>query len=174
MGVHIMAKIEVETIETERLLLRRKIEEDIPYMLKMFNNENVRRHLGGNPPRDEHSMLKMIRSRGQTNWHIALKETNRFIGECDFNKITDSILGEIGYILDEEFWDKGYAFEAINAIIEYGYINLNLKRIFAIIEVGNTSSLKLINKLGFTLDAQIDDYDFGGRVASIFYYSKVR
>ena len=167
-----MAKIEVMTIQTDRLVLRRRIEDDIPYMTQMFCSENVRKYLGGYPPRDEHSMLKIIRSRGQTHWHIALKDTNEFIGQCDFNKIVDGVLGEIGYIFKEESWGKGYAFEALTAIINYGFDTLNLKRIFATNEKGNSRSVKLIEKLGFILDAEIADYDFGGRVTDILYYSK--
>ena len=65
-----MAKIEAPRIETARLILRRKTEDDIPNMLKLFNNDEVREFLGGYPPRDEHSMLKMVRGRKSTEWTV--------------------------------------------------------------------------------------------------------
>lgn len=169
-----MSKKETPELRTERLILRRRDEDDIPFMLQMFLNENVIKHLGGYPPRDERSILRIIRSRGQTNWQIILKSSGEFIGQCDFNKITAGVLGEIGYILREEYWGSGYAFEALTTIINYGFNDLNLKRIFAVIEKDNNRSVKLIEKLGFTLDAEIPEYDFGGRITDILYYSKKR
>ncbi|CAI9396637.1 GNAT family N-acetyltransferase [Niallia sp. Sow4_A1] len=47
-----MAKKEAPKIQTERLILRPREGKDIPNMLKMFNNDEVREFLGSNPPRD--------------------------------------------------------------------------------------------------------------------------
>lgn len=55
-----MTKKEAPIIETGRLLLRRRLEEDIPFMTEMYNQESVQKHLGGYPPRDKHSMLKAM------------------------------------------------------------------------------------------------------------------
>ncbi|MGX1265681.1 RimJ/RimL family protein N-acetyltransferase [Rossellomorea marisflavi] len=57
-----MTKKEAPIIQTERLVLRPRAEKDIPNMLKMFNDEEVRKYLGINPPRDEHAMIEMIRN----------------------------------------------------------------------------------------------------------------
>ena len=93
-----MSKIEAPTIKTERLTLRRLMEEDIPNMSKMFGNKNVTKLLTGDtPPSDEHTMLKIVRHRKETRWAIALNETNEFIGNTHILNITNGYLGEIAY-----------------------------------------------------------------------------
>ena len=66
-------KTEAPTLKTPRLVLRRRMEIDIPAMVMMFNTDDVRRYLGGYPPRDEHSMLRMVRHRHATEWAVTLR-----------------------------------------------------------------------------------------------------
>ena len=167
-----MKKKEAPQIETERLILRRKMQEDIPNMYKMFNDGEVTKYLGGYPPRDEHSMLKMVVGRRETEWAVILKCSNEYIGECLIPKIVDNYLGEIGYLFLKEYWGKGYAFEAVSAIIKYSSEVLKLKRLFATIDDENIRSKKLIEKLDFKLEAVLPEADMGGRVANVAYYSR--
>ncbi len=167
-----MAKSEAPAIKTERLVLRRKQEADIPFMQMMFDDDDVRRYLGGYPPRDKHSMLKMVRGRKETEWAVTLKDTGEYIGECLIPKIADNYLGEVGYLFRKEFWGKGYAGEAVNAIIEYCASELKLKRLCALIDDKNERSKKLIEKAGFEWVATLPEADFGGRVADVAYYTR--
>lgn len=167
-----MAKREAKRIRTDRLVLRRKHEKDIPAMLDLFQHEQVRQYLGGYPPRDEYSMLRMVRGRKETEWVVALAETDEYIGECMLLKIVDGYLGEIGYYFRRDFWDHGYAAEAAQAVISYSVNTLKLKRLCATIDNQNVRSKKLIEKLGFELIAVLPEADFGGRVADVAYYSR--
>lgn len=166
-------KIEAPTIETKRLILRARKEKDIPDMLEYFTDEDVRKYLGGYPPKDEHSMLKIIRHRKQTEWAAVLKETNKVIGECHFNKIVDGYLGEVGYLYNKNYWGKGYASESVREIINYGFNVLKIKRISATIDNQNNRSIAFIERLGFEYVTLIPEADFGGRVADIAYYTKI-
>ncbi|MDR0963673.1 MAG: GNAT family N-acetyltransferase [Clostridium sp.] len=167
-----MPKQESPTITTERLILRRKMEADIPKMTAMFDCDEVRKYLGGYPPRDEHSMLKMVRSRKATEWAVTLKDTDEYIGEVMLPKIVDGYLGEIGYLFRQEYWGKGYANEAVSAIVEYAFGALGLKRLFATIDNNNERSKKFIEKLCFEFVALLPEADFGGRVADVAYYTR--
>lgn len=167
-----MAKIEAPTIKTERWVLRRRQEKDIPQMLDLFNNDEVRHYLGGYPPRDDHSMLRMVRGRKQTDWVVALADTDEYIGECMLCKVVDGYLGEIGYFFRRKNWGFGYATEAVEAIIRYSANTLNLKRMCATVDDRNMRSKKLIEKLGFELVAILPESDFGGRVADVAYFSR--
>ncbi len=53
---------------TERLILRRKQDKDVPQMLELFNNEEVRRYLGGDPPRSRRVMERMLKQDRTTQW----------------------------------------------------------------------------------------------------------
>tara|TARA_B110000037_G_scaffold31375_1_gene37705 strand:+ start:38 stop:364 length:327 start_codon:yes stop_codon:yes gene_type:complete len=58
--------------------------------------------------------------------------------------------GEIYYSLIPEFWNKGFATEAVQAILKYGFVTLNLHRIEAGVATQNLNSIKLLEKVGMT------------------------
>lgn len=167
-----MPKKEAPILFTERLALRPRQEKDIPCMLELFRNEEVRRFLGGYPPTEERAMLRMIRSRGRTDWVAALKDSDEYIGECMLLKVVDGYLGEIGWYFRQSFWGQGYAFEAAEAVMVYSRNTLGIRRLCAQIDEQNERSKRLAERLGFTLDAHLPEADFGGRVADVAYYSK--
>jgi len=163
---------EAPIIETKRLVLRRKKYDDIPDMMKMFNDDEVREFVGGYPPRDERSITGMIRHRTETQWAVTLKDTGEYLGEVEIVNIADDYLGEIGYMFLQEHWGKGFANEAVTAMIEHAQNVLNLKRLYATIDNKHGRSKKLIEKLGFELIAVLPESNFYGRVADVAYYSR--
>ena len=88
---------------TDRLILRPKQEKDVPQMRDLFRNEEVRRYLGGYSPTEERAMLRMIRSQGKTDWAVALKDSDEYIGECMLLKVMDGYLAEIGWYFCQSF-----------------------------------------------------------------------
>jgi [ribosomal protein S5]-alanine N-acetyltransferase len=168
-----MAKKEAPTIKTKRLTLRRLTEEDIPNMSKMFGNNDVTKYLTGDtPPSDEHTMLKIVRLRKETEWAIILNETNEFIGDCMIPNITENYLCEIGCVLMQEHWGKGYAKESMLAIIDYCTNALKIKRLCAKMDNKNIRAKKLIESLSFEQNAVLPEANFIGRICDIAYYSK--
>ena len=163
---------EAPIIETKRLVLRRKKHDDFPDMMKMFNDDEVREFVGGHPPRDEHSIRGMIRHRIETQWAVTLKDTGEYLGEVEIVNIADDYLGEIGYMFLKEHWGKGFANEAVTAMIEHAQNVLNLKRLYATIDNKHGRSKKMIEKLGFELIAVLPESNFYGRVADVAYYSR--
>ena len=163
---------EAPLIETKRLVLRRKKYDDFSYMMKMFNDDKVREFVGGHPPRDERSIKGMIRHRTETQWAVTLKDTGEYLGEIEIVNIADDYLGEIGYMLLQEHWGKGFANESVAAMIEYAQNVLNLKRLYATIDNKHDRSKKLVEKLGFELIAVLPESNFYGRVADVAYYSR--
>ena len=168
-----MAKAEATTIVTERLILRRRMESDIPAMVKMFNTDSVREYLFGTPPRDEHSMLAMVRHRVPTTWYIILKDTDEYIGECGFWSVVNDYYSEIFYIFAESAWGNGYAYEAMTAAIEYGTRSLNIKLLSAKIHNENERSKRLAKRFGLTLDCVIPEFEIDGTIADVARYRKV-
>lgn len=157
---------------TDRLSLRPKQEKDVPQMLDLFRNKEVRQYLGGYPPMEERAMLRMIRNQGKTDWAVALKDSDEYIGECMLLKVVDGYLAEIGWYFRRDFWRQGYAREAAEAVTAYSRDTLGVKRLCAQIDERNERSKRLAERLGFTLEAHLPEADFGGRVADVAYYSK--
>lgn len=117
-------------------------------------------------------MLRMIRNQGKTDWAVALKDSDEYIGECMLLKVVDGYLGEIGWYFRRSFWGQGYAREAAEAVIAYSRDTLGVMRLCAQIDERNERSKRLTERLGFTLEAHLPEADFGGRVADVAYYSK--
>jgi len=95
-------------------------------------------------------------------WPVFLLGSGEFIGCCGlhaFDKMNPGYLEEgifeLGFHLKKEYWGKGYAWEAANAVINYGFDILRLKAIFAGHHPDNKSSAKLLNKLKFQLTGEI-------------------
>ena len=87
----------------------------------------------------------------QLGWSIRLLKDNTFIGELGMRVSTPKFnKGEIHYSLIPEFWNAGFASEAVQAILEYGFNTLNLHRIEAGVATQNKNSIKLLEKVGMT------------------------
>jgi ribosomal-protein-alanine N-acetyltransferase len=167
-----MAKKEAPTIKTDRLILRRLQENDIPNMAKMFSDSNVTQYLDSHTPNSEHDCLKIVRARRETEWAITLPDTDEFIGDCMVLNICENRIGEIGYVFLREYWGQRYAFEAGSALVDYCFNTLGLTRLWQRIDNHNERSKNLAERLGFELVAVLPESNFGGRVADVAYYSK--
>jgi ribosomal-protein-alanine N-acetyltransferase len=83
-------------------------------------------------------------------WGIALKGNSNIIGTVGFNNFTKNHRANIGYDLQADYWRKGYATEALKAVISFGFNELQVNRIEAEVMQGNTASEKLLARLRFT------------------------
>lgn len=167
-----MAKPEAPVLETERLRLRRRQHRDIPRMMQAYQDDEIRRYLGGHPPKDGAMLAQLVRRRSPTEWAVTLRGEDLYIGECTINRVVDGYLGELGYLFLREYWGKGYAAEAAQAVLDYAAGKLRLGRMCACIDAANTRSVRLAERLGFERIAFLPEADFGGRVADMYYYAR--
>ncbi len=78
---------------------------------------------------------------------------------------------EIGYGIGSEYWNKGYATEAVAAFIEYCFYDLNLKKVYASYFTGNDSSQKVMKKCGMTYDRFVEkEFEYLGEERDLTYY----
>jgi len=91
-------------------------------------------------------------------WGIALKGTNNIIGTIGYNSYTTNHKATIGYDLRIQHWNKGYATEALQKIIEYGFDQLQVNRIEAEVMQGNIGSEKVLTKLQFKNEGVLRDW----------------
>ncbi|MNI42709.1 anhydro-N-acetylmuramic acid kinase [compost metagenome] len=83
-------------------------------------------------------------------WAVILKEGEVFIGDCGITmqNIDDETVPEIGFHINKEYWNKGYATEAALACKEYGFNVLHYDRIFSYTTLKNIQSQKVATKIG--------------------------
>lgn len=93
-------------------------------------------------------------------WVVTDKQRKAFMGVFSLYYIHPKHKRcETGYWLFPEYWGKGYAYEALKAIIQYAFGSLEIHRIAAEVESGNTGSRVLLEKLGFSREAVLRDFE---------------
>ena len=74
------------------------------------------------------------------------------IGTAELHTFTPNFKAELGYTINPEYWGNGYALEATKELIEWGFIDLKLKRIECCAFVENNRSTRVCEKLGLTYE----------------------
>ncbi|MBP2446497.1 GNAT family N-acetyltransferase [Rhizobium leguminosarum] len=152
---------DIPTLETERLTLRPHRLDDLEMHAALWADEDVVRFISGVPSTREQSWSRMLRIAGM--WHhmgfgflaIEEKASGRFIGEAGFmesrREMTPSIEGtmEVGWALTPSTHGRGYATEALTALIGWGQAHFPGKPMSCIISPENQASLRVAAKLGF-------------------------
>lgn len=83
---------------------------------------------------------------------ICLKENGLLIGGCGIRRETEaSNVANLGWAINPEFQNKGFATEAARALIDFGFKNLNLTVVYATCDTRNISSFKVMEKLGMIM-----------------------
>lgn len=62
--------------------------------------------------------------------------------------------GEVWYKLHPDYWNRGYATESLNRILDFGFGELNLHRIQSGCAVENIASMKVLEKVGMTREGR--------------------
>ncbi len=148
-------------LETERLRLRAHRVDDLPHCAAMWADVAVTRFIGGKPLTEEETWLRMLRHIGHWSllgfgyWVVEEKSTGKFLGEAglaEFHReIIPSIVGtpEAGWVFASASHGKGYAGEAMLAILAWGETRFGNHRAVCLIDPENTASLRLAGRLGF-------------------------
>ncbi|MDO6526252.1 GNAT family N-acetyltransferase [Motilimonas sp. 1_MG-2023] len=143
-------------IETTRLRLKPLAIEDSACLLEIFSDPEVMRYWN-TPPwvamKEAYDFVNeskelMLRQESLV-LGIYLKSTGKLVGKCMlFSYAKESKRAEIGFGLGRPYWGKGYINEAGEALIQYGFRSLGLRRIEAEIDPDNHASAKALVKLG--------------------------
>ncbi len=149
---------------SKRLLLRSISIINLYDLYQLQSNEAVARYNTIGIPEDVNFTQTLIENAvndpatfDKTNfwWGIFLKESNQFIGEAGLNlSVTRYKSGEVFYGLYPDYWGKGYATEAVETILTYGFVDLSLHRISAGVATENEASIKLLERVGMTREGK--------------------
>lgn len=153
----------MKVLETDRLILRQMSVDDADFMLGLMNDPSWLRFIGDRGVRTREDArayilkgpIDMYDRLGFGMYLTELKEEGVPIGICGLVKRDFLADVDIGFALLPAFWGQGYAYEAAAAVMERGKAVLGLKRIVAITNPENQSSIKLLEKLGFKFDRMI-------------------
>ncbi len=148
-------------LETERLVLRDFVRDDLDALAATLGDLEVVRHLTGEPISREDSLRRLFMAVGQWPttglgmWAVERKNDGQLVGHVGFfdmqRDMAPSImdLPEMGWIFDTSVHGQGIAYEACVAALDWLDTAHGPVEVPAIISLDNIASLKLAKKLGF-------------------------
>ncbi|MGE7112474.1 GNAT family N-acetyltransferase [Lysinibacillus sp. NPDC047702] len=173
----------IPILHTDRLVLRELTVNDAQAILNCFSNSDVLRHYGQNPLTNLDQVRQIINNFSKNydekrgiKWGIELKGQEGIIGTIGFQEWSiEHKRAEISYALFPESWGKGYALEAVNKVISFGFQEMELVRIGAIVFTENDASNKLLIKAGFEKEGLLKKYIYQSNVPyDTYIYSLIK
>ncbi|SHL69070.1 Protein N-acetyltransferase, RimJ/RimL family [Chryseobacterium carnipullorum] len=155
---------EFPKIETERLILSELREEDIP-LVTLYLQNKIFSDLTSNIPYPytrEHSEIWIKMSResfeNNTGYTFAIRDKEgQMIGAIGLHDREDD-KAELGYWMGRSFWNKGYITEAALALIEFGFRELEVNKIYATYFLHNPASGRIMEKIGMKEEALLKQH----------------
>lgn len=169
---------ENQRMETERLILRPVTLADAADMYAYAKDEETTRFVF-----DKHNNLEETRASIATyfmaqplgKYAIEYKENQRMIGTIDLRVDSPSGRAELGYALNSNYWGQGIMPEAACTLLKLGFEQLHLVRIFAIHDLRNLKSGRVMEKIGMKKESTVQDSRIlKGEVVDIVTYSLSR
>lgn len=170
-------------LSTERLTLRRITQNDVNELFILRSDAQIMRFI----PRplattieDAVQLIQVINDAIDNNesitWAIALKKKNKLIGTIGYVRMAkERYRAEVGYLLHADYQGFGIMQEALNSVIKYGFEELKLHSIEAIIEPENIPSAKLLKRNNFVKEAHFKENCFhNGQFLDSIHYSLLK
>ncbi len=147
--------------DTDRLAFRKWNAEDLDQFHAICSDPQVMQFVGDGQAWSKartgqfiQLAIDTLQENGYCQWAVIHKANQEMIGFCGFvNTDTDS---EIGWRLAPEYWGQGLATEAARAILKHGIQTLGFQRVIATVQAKNMASIRVIEKLGMTLERSFD------------------
>lgn len=150
----------MQTLETERLILRTVSLFDIDDFFEYCQNSKIGQMAGWKPPVIKDNLFpalqKMISD--DNTWAIVYKDNNKVIGAfhlIDDQKRNDVSARMISYSLSEEYWGKGLMTEATKRVIRYVFEELSIDIISVYHYPFNHASRRVIENCGFVYEGTL-------------------
>ena len=154
--------VQVGVIRTDRCELTALRPEDLDAVVRLNNDAEVRRYLGG--PRDADAARAdfpaLLDPDGtDRTWAIRLQSAGEFLGLVFLGSHHNGSDTEVSYMLLPEFWGRGYDTEAVGVVIGYALTQLGVPRMVAETQTANLASRRLLERLGLTVAQTLVRFD---------------
>ncbi len=170
-------------LETPRLLLRDFTADDWPAVLAYQRDPRYLRlyEWADRTPAAVQAFVQMFvdqqHAQPRTRFQLAvtLRATGELIGNCGIRRDSPmSHEAEIGYEIAPDQWGRGYASEAVAAIVGFGIETLRVHRITAWLVADNVASARVLEKNGFQLEGRLRDKEmYKGRYWDVLMYARL-
>lgn len=146
--------------ETNRLRLRRLEENDADFVFQLVNEPSFIKNIGDKEVRSRADAVQFIRESYWTNqkkegygqFLVELKKNSIPIGMCGILYRDSLQASDVGFAFLPEYWGKGYAIEAADAVYKYARSTLGVGKIVGLTNEDNLPSIKILKKLGMKFE----------------------
>ena len=159
-------------LETDRLILRTAATGDVDLFDRHLNSPTMRRHLGG--PQERHEIERYEAAseasfaRDGFGWMAMIeKASGEFVGQCGLKWVDAkgaSFTGdlEIGWMVREDRWRRGYAREVVIATLGWAFTRHDAPHVVALTSEANEPSWRFMEAIGMQrrADLDFDDPDY--------------
>ncbi|MEH7107843.1 GNAT family N-acetyltransferase [Bacillus sp. JJ1764] len=147
---------EMPTLSSESLTLKKITEQDLDAVFSIYDNERIFDFCGIIPKHNKETVRKMIGhferdflKRTRVKWGIFQQhELVGIIEALDFNQKVNMVT--VGYLVNESYWGKGIATEAVRVLIQFLFEKADINRIQAEVMPQNENSKRVLLKNGFS------------------------
>ncbi|MFL5752743.1 MAG: GNAT family N-acetyltransferase [Bacteroidia bacterium] len=148
--------------------LRRVNDADVNEVFELRSNPDIMHFIPRPLAKDREDAMEHIKKiddkineNESINWGITLKSESKLIGILGFVRMTkDHFRAEVGYLLHPDQHRKGIIPEALKAVIEYGFREMKLHSIEAVVDPENKASIRVLEKSNFIKEAHFKEKEF--------------
>ncbi len=171
------------TLMAKRVHLRWLTGADERALFQIFSDPQVTQYWSSPPAQqvsDMSDLIDQIHSHfardGLYEWGVALRDSDRVIGTCSLASLDFSNRrAELGFALSREFWRQGLMSEAVGAVLEFAFEQLNLRRLEADVDPRNTASIGLLQRFGFQREGFLRErWLVGDEIADTVFFGLLR
>ena len=157
-------------LKTKRLIVRSFEERDSEPWLSMVTDPDFRRFLPPGPIPTAETFKSAIQRRrelerdlGYTMWAIDAKDSGLFVGQCGLRPINEAGPEiDLAYHFNKASWGKGYATEAVVAVLAHAFRSLGVDRVIAVVMPENVGSWRVAEKSGMRYEGSANYYGLTG------------
>ena len=153
-------------LETKRLFLKPIHIEQLEDLIELRGSLDVMRHIGEGKVQTPEEVLHFIESGkdyykqyGFDFFSVFEKDTGTFVGQAGLFHVgfdvTQSDI-ELAYRFHKRFWQKGYATECANALIQWGFHHHGLSEIVAFVRPDNERSRRVLERAGMSYQGFVE------------------
>jgi RimJ/RimL family protein N-acetyltransferase len=150
-------------LDTPRLRLRPFRHEDLDAYARICADPEVMRYLGTGVTLSRNDTWRAMAGilghwqlLGYGMFAMEVRDTGELVGRTGFLDPPGWPGFELGWVLGQPWWGRGYAIEAARTCLDYAFGTLGRDRVISLIRPDNARSIRVAEKLGETLAGEVE------------------
>ncbi len=123
----------------------------------------------------QHSLAAQLQTPWSSRPNFAIVFAGNVVGDIVLEVDHPNVIANLGYAIAREHWGKGFATEAAQAVVAYGFRTFKLAKIFARADPRNVGSVRVLEKVGMQREGLLRSHVVRrGERADRVYYGLLR